>query len=346
MPKIKNIPTIMLVLFLSVSLLAGIVFATESDTVSSSVYEPDEFVGEEEVFIISPFSVSNNGIEVLWDGNKRTPDADGKFYVSLEIELNKVHKNPQIVVEMELISAEDDIAYQCFNEIIIAEGDFKVVEVNEKEVTVPASIQQPGIYHLKVYASHEGNPIRDFTASNYLEIAAPDTTAPELNLPADITTEATGPNGAVVNFEATASDLVDGDVVVNSVPASGTPFGLGTTTVTCTATDTSGNTATGTFTITVEDTTAPVLSTLPDITREATSADGAVVTFEATASDLVDGEVNVEFSLHRAPLRPGYGNRQLLGHRRSGQQVWHPYLHSDRARHQGSCAGPAGRHGS
>jgi HYR domain-containing protein len=66
---------------------------------------------------------------------------------------------------------------------------------------------------------------------------------------------------------------------------------LGTTTVTCTATDGSGNTATKTFRVTVKDTTPPKLSSLINITKEATGRSGSQVTYSATSSDVVYGTV-------------------------------------------------------
>jgi putative cell wall-binding protein len=71
-------------------------------------------------------------------------------------------------------------------------------------------------------------------------------------VPDDVTVEATGPSGAIVTYTPpTATDLVDGTVAVNCLPASGSIFALGTATVTCTATDTSANQATATFDVTV-----------------------------------------------------------------------------------------------
>src|SRR5207247_2280690 len=67
----------------------------------------------------------------------------------------------------------------------------------------------------------------------------------------------------------------------------GTRFVLGTSTVTMTARDAAGNTTTAAFRVTVVDTTAPVLVVPADITVEATSAAGAVVSFAATATDAV-----------------------------------------------------------
>ncbi len=77
------------------------------------------------------------------------------------------------------------------------------------------------------------------------------TTAPVLSLPGPITVAATGPDGAVVTFTATATDLIDGTVPVTCTPASGSVFPIGTTTVHCNAVDSVGNTASGSFTVTV-----------------------------------------------------------------------------------------------
>ncbi|MHB8651344.1 MAG: HYR domain-containing protein, partial [Gaiellaceae bacterium] len=118
-----------------------------------------------------------------------------------------------------------------------------------------------------------------------------DTTPPALSLPSAITAEATGPSGAVVSYSASASDLVDGPVTPVCSPASGSTFPLGTTTVTCTATDAAGNHSSGTFSVTVQDTTPPALSLPSAITAEATGPSGAVVSYSASASDLVDGPV-------------------------------------------------------
>ena len=109
------------------------------------------------------------------------------------------------------------------------------------------------------------------------------TPPPVLTLPADIVAEATGPNGAVVNYVATSDS---GTISCN--PPSGSTFALGLTTVQCSATN-DGGTTTGSFNVTVRDTTAPTLTLPANMLVEATSIAGAVVTFTATASDLVDG---------------------------------------------------------
>ena len=123
-----------------------------------------------------------------------------------------------------------------------------------------------------------------------------DTTAPALSVPADKTVEATGSHGAAVSFSASASDLFDGAVTPTCSPASGSTFSLGTTSVGCTATDAHGNATAGSFKVTVVDTTAPVLTLPADRTAEATGPGGAVVSFSATATDLVDGATGVSCS--------------------------------------------------
>lgn len=131
---------------------------------------------------------------------------------------------------------------------------------------------------------------------------------PELTVPADITAEATGADGAVVTFSvsARAGGGGDGDddhngrpdsgpISTSCAPASGSTFALGTTSVTCTATD-GGGTTTDSFNVTVVDTTAPRLDLPRDFTVQASSNDGATVSFTATATDLVDGVVSVDCS--------------------------------------------------
>jgi hypothetical protein len=132
------------------------------------------------------------------------------------------------------------------------------------------------------------------TGSFKVTITPPaDRTAPELNLPSDITEEATGPGGAAITYTATATDNVDGDVEVTCEPPSGSTFKLGETTVNCSATDAAQNTATGSFTVTVQDTKAPTLTLPADISQKAKGASGNTITYTATATDIVDGTVTV-----------------------------------------------------
>jgi hypothetical protein len=133
------------------------------------------------------------------------------------------------------------------------------------------------------------------TANGSFQVIVLDTTAPVLAL-GDVVAEAAGPNGANVDYNASASDAVDGNISPDCSPASGSTFALGATTVNCSATDMNGNSANGSFTVTVQDTTAPDLSIPFEIIVEATGASGAAVSYSASASDLVDGVVAVNCS--------------------------------------------------
>jgi hypothetical protein len=129
-----------------------------------------------------------------------------------------------------------------------------------------------------------------------MEVQGGDTTPPVVTPPANQTAEATSSAGAVVSYpNATAVDNVDGPLTPTCLPASGTTFALGVTTVTCSATDAAHNTGTATFTVTVHDTTPPQITGTPaDVTVEATSSSGAAVSYtKPTATDLVDGAVTV-----------------------------------------------------
>jgi hypothetical protein len=117
---------------------------------------------------------------------------------------------------------------------------------------------------------------------------------PTLSLPSNQTAEATSAAGAVVSYTASATDAEDDpDPTPNCSPASGSTFPLGSTTVNCSVTDSGGLSASGFFTVTVQDTTAPTLNLPNNITKQAPNNSEAVVTYSASASDLVDGSVAV-----------------------------------------------------
>jgi hypothetical protein len=98
--------------------------------------------------------------------------------------------------------------------------------------------------------------------SGSFNVTVRDTTPPALTLPSNMVVEATGSTGAVVTYNASASDIVDGNVGVVCTPASGSLFPIATTTVSCTATDSHNNSSSGAFTVTVQDTTAPVVTSI------------------------------------------------------------------------------------
>jgi hypothetical protein len=145
------------------------------------------------------------------------------------------------------------------------------------------------------------------TANGSFTITVVDTNPPFLSLPnSPHTREATSAAGAVVTYFASANDSVDGPITPSCSPASGSTFPLGPTTVNCSVSDSRGNTRTGSFTVSVVDTTAPMLSLPADIVVNATSTAGAIVTFAASAVDLVDGAQPVECT-------PASGSVFLIG---------------------------------
>jgi hypothetical protein len=89
---------------------------------------------------------------------------------------------------------------------------------------------------------------------------AVDTTAPNITVPADTTLPADGQGPdrtTIVEYTASATDLVDGTVTVTCNPSSGSGFALGPTEVTCSAQDERGNNATKSFTVTLGESFCP-----------------------------------------------------------------------------------------
>jgi hypothetical protein len=127
----------------------------------------------------------------------------------------------------------------------------------------------------------DDNGVAACDAGAYEAPRPPDTTNPVVTVPANITTPATGPSGAVVTYTATANDDRDGPLTPTCTPASGSTFPVGTTTVTCTATDAAGNTGTASFTVTV----TPVVVNKADLkitlTGPATTLPNATITLTA-----------------------------------------------------------------
>ena len=87
------------------------------------------------------------------------------------------------------------------------------------------------------------------TASCSFTVTIQDTEAPTIMCPANQTVSSNVP--VVVNYPAPTANDNCGAPTVNCVPASGTTFAVGTTTVTCTASDTSAQSADATCTFTV-----------------------------------------------------------------------------------------------
>jgi hypothetical protein len=123
--------------------------------------------------------------------------------------------------------------------------------------------------------------------------------APILTLPNAPHAEAAGRDGARVTFPVTADRGR-----IRCAPPSGALFSIGTTRVVCSAAF-EGRSTSGAFDVTVTDGTPPRLA-LPGPIKRRVAGDGSVVSYSATARDLVDGRL-------AATCTPPSGSRFGLG---------------------------------
>jgi HYR domain len=134
----------------------------------------------------------------------------------------------------------------------------------------------------------DGETTCDIGAYEFVD-PPPDSDLGLTNVPANITVDATSPQGAVVTY--TPPTVVDEDSPlpsVSCVPASGSTFAIGTTKVTCTVSDSddANSPVSASFTVTVNDTDLALINVPANITVDATSPQGAVVTY--TTPTVVD----------------------------------------------------------
>ncbi len=92
----------------------------------------------------------------------------------------------------------------------------------------------------------------DEVATKSFRVTVLDRTAPRLVVPGSLGARTANKKGAVVRFEVSATDLVDGTIVPTCSAASSTLFRVGTTRVDCTATDRGQNVARASFTVSVK----------------------------------------------------------------------------------------------
>ncbi|MDQ3281192.1 MAG: HYR domain-containing protein [Acidobacteriota bacterium] len=117
------------------------------------------------------------------------------------------------------------------------------------------------------------------TVQGEFDIVVADFTPPVVTVPADFASAT-----STVTFEASAIDDIDGAVPVSCSPQSGSVFEPGVTEVVCVAYDAQLNPGLGIFRVTVGG--LPPQITVPqDITYEAEKPEGAVVTFEVSATN-------------------------------------------------------------
>ncbi|MCB0456981.1 MAG: HYR domain-containing protein, partial [Flavobacteriaceae bacterium] len=129
---------------------------------------------------------------------------------------------------------------------------------------------------------------------------------PVISCPADIILDnIAGQCDAIANYAGTAIDPEDGDISgsIVYIPASGSTFSVGTTTVTLSVTDSDGNTVTCDFDVTVNDVEGPMV-TCQDITVELdNNGMVTVAAIDAVASSSDNcGIASVEVSLPEGSL--------------------------------------------
>ncbi len=125
------------------------------------------------------------------------------------------------------------------------------------------------------YTGPHGSGTASFT------VTVIDTAKPVVSVPAAMTVQAANASGAVVNYSATASDLVDGAITPSCSPPSGSTFPVGTTPVNCTVTDKAGLTGSASFTVTV---TAPPATSTTSTSSATTSSSSGVTTNNTTTT--------------------------------------------------------------
>ena len=117
------------------------------------------------------------------------------------------------------------------------------------------------------------------------------------SISSDLVVEATSAAGATVTYDPARVSGEVGPATITYSQNSGTTFAIGTTTVNVYAIDEGGNYQSETFNVKVRDTTAPVITSVSaNLTAEATSAAGAVVTYPAAIATDAVGPITYSYS--------------------------------------------------
>ncbi len=184
----------------------------------------DSFVRDRASGTTERVSVTSSGEDLFGNSDGTTMSADGRYvaFTTVRGSLSDVFVRDRQTHTTELASIDP-------SEVQIAGGG--------------AAISADG-RSVAFYSFPAGVFVRD-------RGAALDTQPPVVTVPADITADATSPDGAMVTFVASAVDNVDGVVHVTCSHESGSIFTVGTTTVTCSATDAGGNTGSASFNVVV-----------------------------------------------------------------------------------------------
>ena len=274
---------------------------TVQDTTAPELSIPADYTSECDVdLILDDATASDNCGEVTIEVSSETiaGDAAGNYtvvrtFTATDDAGNSTSAQQTITVQDTTapeLSIPADYTSECDDDLIL---DDATASDNCGEVTIEVSSET-------IAGDAAGNytVVRTFTATDdagnstsaQQTITVQDTTAPELSIPADYTSEC---SDDLILDDATASDNC-GEVTieVSSETIAGDAAGNYTVVRTFTATDDAGNSTSAQQTITVQDTTAPELSIPADYTSE---CDVDLILDDATASDNC-GEVTIEVS--------------------------------------------------
>jgi hypothetical protein len=119
--------------------------------------------------------------------------------------------------------------------------------------------------------------------------ATPRGTVPPTITVTGLTADATGPNGALVNYIATATDDLDPDPTPVCTPAAGSLFAIGSSALACSATDASGNTANASFTVTVLGAKQQIAALIAKVINSTTLPTAVKTQLTASLQSLVAG---------------------------------------------------------
>ena len=152
------------------------------------------------------------------------------------------------------------------------------------------SLMKIGVTNVRCIATNKQG---DRDAGDF-DVTVYDGGVPIVTVPKSFEVEAEDDKGAVVRFDAKATDDLDGDLIPSCSPASGDLFPVGQTEVVCSAVDAWGNLGIGTFNVDV--TFKSLVLHLPDeVIAEAETSSGAHVAFEVTATSPDErAEVEIE----------------------------------------------------
>ncbi len=117
------------------------------------------------------------------------------------------------------------------------------------------------------------------------------TQPPSVKAPPFIIARAAGPSWTQVNFQVNATSSTSDKISVYCNPGSGSAFPMGSTIVLCAAKDPVTNlVGYAMFNVTVKDTSPPTFKVPHSILKQADTPQGSRITYNANASDTVDGK--------------------------------------------------------